>query len=89
MALCRHSSDNRPMAKPIPRLSPDQIKRVIATAFDDLPPYNKVLQEFAITQGELVQLMKRELTSPAYKLWVAQGKGFKKPTAKSTFPHGR
>ena len=77
------------MAKPIPRLSSEQIKRVIAVAFEDLPPYNLVLQEFAITQGELVQLMKRELTSPAYKLWAAQGKGIKKPTARSTFPHGR
>ena len=77
------------MAKPIPRLSPDQIKRVIVTAFEDKPPYNKVLQEHAISEGELLQLMKRELTSPAYKLWVAQGKGVKKPTVKSTFPHGR
>ena len=38
------------MAKPIPRLSPDQIKRVIATAFEDKPPYNKVLQDTKVEQ---------------------------------------
>ncbi|MCX2862242.1 DUF2805 domain-containing protein [Paucibacter sp. PLA-PC-4] len=77
------------MAKPIPRLSREQIDAVIKTAWDDTPPYNKVLMQHAIGQGELVQLMKRELTSSAYKLWAAQGKGVKPPKAKSTWPHGR
>ncbi|MEJ6001347.1 DUF2805 domain-containing protein [Paucibacter sediminis] len=77
------------MAKPIPRLSPDEIQRIIATAFTDRPPYNKVLMEHGLGQGELVQLMKRELTSSAYKLWAAQGKGVKAPTKKAQWPHGR
>lgn len=77
------------MAKPIPRLSRDQIDAVIKTAWDDTPPYSKVLMQHAIGQGELVQLMKRELTSSAYKLWAAQGKSAKPPKAKSTWPHGR
>ncbi|WP_397534788.1 DUF2805 domain-containing protein [Roseateles sp.] len=77
------------MAKTIPRLSPDEIQRVIQTAFADRPPYNRVLMEHGLGQGELVQLMKRELTSSAYKLWVAQGKGVKAPTTKAKWPHGR
>ncbi len=77
------------MAKPIPRLSPDEIQRVIATAFADRPPYHRVLMEHGLGQGELVQLMKRELTPSAYKLWVAQGKGAKQAPRKSTWPHGR
>lgn len=77
------------MAKPIPRLSPDEIQRVIQTAFADRPPYNRVLMEHGLGQGELVQLMKRELSSSAYKLWAAQGKGAKAPTAKAKWPHGR
>jgi len=63
------------MAKPIPRLTPDEIKQVIATAFDDRPPYSKVLHQHGLLPGPLVQLLKRELTPSAYKLFVARGKG--------------
>lgn len=77
------------MAKPIPRLSPDEIQRVIKTAFADRPPYQRVFMEHGLGQGELVQLMKRELTPTAYKTWAAQGKAVKPAKVKSTFPHGR
>lgn len=77
------------MAKTAPRLSPEEIKRVIATAFDDVPPYGRVMLEHGIGHGELVALLKRELTPAAYKLWAARGKAAKKPTKKSTWPHGR
>lgn len=77
------------MAKPIPRLSADQIQAIIATAWTDLPPYNKVLMAHGLGQGELVQLMKRELSSTAYKQWAAQGKTVKAPTRKAQWPYGR
>jgi len=77
------------MAKPIPRLSAEEIKRVIATAWTDLPPYSKVLMEHGLGQGELVQLMKRELSPTAYKQWAAQGKGVKAPTRKAQWPYGK
>ncbi|HEY1091082.1 MAG TPA: DUF2805 domain-containing protein [Burkholderiaceae bacterium] len=77
------------MAKPIPKLSPEQIKAIVATAWDDLPPYHKVQLEHAIGPGELTALMKRELSSTAYKMWAARAKVAKKPTAKGTFPYGR
>lgn len=77
------------MAKPAPKLSPDEAKRVVATAFDDTPPYNKVLLTHGIGHGELVALMKRELTPTAYKLWAAKSKAAKGPTKKATWPHGR
>ncbi len=77
------------MAKLPPRLSPEQRKAVVATAWDDLPPYSKVLMEHAISPGELVALMKRELTPAAYKLWAAKAKTAKAPTVKAKWPHGR
>ncbi len=77
------------MAKPIPRLSPDEISAVIKTAWDDRPPYNKVLMQHGLGAGELVQLMKRELSSSAYKEWAARAKGVKAPTVKAKWPHGR
>ena len=77
------------MAKPAPKLSPEEIKRVIATAFEDIPPYTKVLLLHDIGHGALVALLKRELTPAAYKLWSARGRASKGPTKKATWPHGR
>ncbi len=45
------------MAKPIPRLLPAEIARVIATAWDDHPPFNAVLVQHGLTEGQLVQLL--------------------------------
>jgi uncharacterized protein (TIGR03643 family) len=61
-----------PMAKPVPRLTAAQIERIIATAWDDKPPFNAVLMAHGLTEGQLVQLLKRELTSNAYKVWTAR-----------------
>ncbi len=60
------------MAKPVPRLTPAEIARVIATAWDDRPPFDAVLMQHGLTQGQLVQLLKRELTPNAFKLWMAR-----------------
>jgi uncharacterized protein (TIGR03643 family) len=65
----------RRMAKPIPRLSPADIERIIATAWDDRPPFNAVLMNHGLTEGQLVQLLKRELTPNAFKLWQARARG--------------
>ncbi|MFT7722420.1 MAG: DUF2805 domain-containing protein [Roseateles sp.] len=77
------------MAKTAPRLSAEATRRVIATAWDDAPPYPRVLLEHGIGHGELVALLKRELTPAAYKLWAARGKAAKAPTKRATWPHGR
>ena len=67
------------MAKPIPRLTPEEIQRVIATAWDDKPPFYKVMLQHGLSQGPLVQLLKRELTPNAFKLWTARALGGKGP----------
>ncbi len=58
------------MAKPAPRLSSEQIQAVIATAWDDHPPFNAVLLQHGLNEGQVVSLLKRELTPNAYKVWV-------------------
>jgi uncharacterized protein (TIGR03643 family) len=63
------------MAKPIPRLTPAEIARVIEVAWDDRPPFNAVLMSHGLTQGQVVQLLKRELTPNAFKLWSARYRG--------------
>lgn len=77
------------MAKAAPKLDAETTKRVIATAWEDRPPYNQVMLEHGIDHGQLVALLKRELTPAAYKLWAAKGKAAKGPTKRSTWPHGR
>jgi uncharacterized protein (TIGR03643 family) len=67
----------RRMAKPVPRLSAADIARVIATAWVDEPPFNQVLMRHGLTPGQLVQLLKRELTPSAFKLWNARTRGGK------------
>jgi len=63
------------MVKPLPRLSPDDIQRIIAVAWDDRPPFHQVLMQTGLGPGQLVQLLKRELTPSAYKTWVARYSG--------------
>ena len=63
------------MAKPIPRLSPTEIEAVIKTAWDDRPPFRAVLMQHGLEPGQVVQLLKRELTANAFKVWTARSKG--------------
>ena len=63
------------MAKPVPRLSAEEIQRVIATAWDDRPPFAAVLRTHGLSPGQVVQLLKRELTPNAFKIWKARTQG--------------
>ncbi|CAN5901413.1 hypothetical protein BH11PSE8_BH11PSE8_43630 [soil metagenome] len=58
------------MAKPIPRLSASDIAQIIESAWHDHPPFANMLMRHGVTEGQLVQLLKRELTPSAYKLWA-------------------
>jgi uncharacterized protein (TIGR03643 family) len=60
------------MAKPVPRLSPTDLARVLEIAWADPDPLNRLLFSHGLTEGQVIQLMKRELSSPAYKLWSQQ-----------------
>jgi len=58
------------MAKTVPPLSAEQIERAIQVAWDDRPPFNRVLRECGLSHGQVVQLLKRELTPNAFKVWT-------------------
>ena len=57
------------MAKTVPNLTTEQIARTIEVAWDDRPPFNRVLRECGLSHGQVVQLLKRELTPNAFKTW--------------------
>jgi uncharacterized protein (TIGR03643 family) len=70
------------MARPIPRLTPEEIRSVIALAWDDRPPFNAVVNRHGLTAGHVVQLLRRELTPNAFKMWMARTRAPKAaPTA--------
>lgn len=60
------------MARPLPRLSPPEIAAVIATAWDDKPPFHAVLAQHGLNAGQVVQLLKQQLTPNAFKVWKAR-----------------
>ena len=55
-------------------MSAEQIQEVIAVAWDDRPPFAAVLRSHGLSPGQVVQLLKRELTPNAYKTWIARTK---------------
>lgn len=63
------------MAKPVPRLSAEEIQRIIATAWDDRPPFDAVLRAHGLNPGQVVALLRRELTPNAFKVWTARSRG--------------
>jgi uncharacterized protein (TIGR03643 family) len=65
-------AQNQPMAKTVPPLTPAQVARAIEVAWDDRPPFNMVLRECGLSHGQVVQLLKRELTPNAFKVWNAR-----------------
>ncbi len=60
------------MAKAVPRLSPEELASVIAIAWDDKPPFPEVLRRHGLSPGQIVQLLKRELTPNAFRVWTAR-----------------
>ena len=72
------------MAKPVPRLSAAEIAQIIEVAWDDRPPFRAVLLSHGLAPGQVVQLLKRELTPNAFKLWTARTRAA--PTAPKAAP---
>ena len=73
------------MAKRIPLLTAEEIERIIAVAWDDRPPFHAVLHSHGLMPGQIVQLLKRELTPNAFKVWTARtrrGPAQSPPTAR-------
>lgn len=74
------------MARPLPRLTAAEIERVIATAWDDRPPFNAVLMQHGLAPGQVVQLLKKELTPNAFKVWTARTRGAVLPASPPARP---
>ena len=71
------------MAKPAPCLTSAEIARVIETAWDDRPPFNAVLLQHGLNEGQVVSLVERELTPNAYKVWLQRVGALRGPPGKT------
>ncbi len=58
-------------------LTPEDIDRVIAMAWEDRTPFSAIEFQFDLTEAEVIKLMKRELKLSSWKRWRARVQGRK------------
>lgn len=58
-------------------LSPEDIDRVIAMAWEDRTPFSAIEFQFGLTEAEVIKLMKQELKLSSWKRWRARVQGRK------------
>ena len=58
-------------------LTPEEIDRVIAMAWEDRTPFEAIEYQFGLTEAEVIKLMKQELKLSSWKRWRARVQGRK------------
>lgn len=53
----------------MPELSPANVSRVVEMAWEDRTPFEAILTTYGLTEAEVIQLMRRELSTSAFKRW--------------------
>ncbi len=77
------------MAKPVPHLTQEEIARAIEIVWDDKPPFRAAMTRLGLTSGQVVQLMKRELTPAAFRFWTARTRSAAAPARAPARPAPR
>ena len=54
---------------PSGELTRGQIDRVIMMAWEDRTSFDAIRDQFGLTPGEVVKLMRREMTANSFKMW--------------------
>ncbi len=71
-------------------LKPEQIDRVIQMAWEDRTTFDAIEQQFGISPGEVIHLMRAQLKPSSFRLWRARTSGrVTKHLAKRSFKVGR
>lgn len=55
-----------------PAMSPSDISRVIEMAWEDRTPFEAIEMQFGLNESAVIELMRRELRRPSFKLWRAR-----------------
>lgn len=51
------------------KMNDKEIDRIIEMAWEDRTPFEAIEFQFGISEGQVIQLMRRELKSSSFKLW--------------------
>jgi uncharacterized protein (TIGR03643 family) len=52
-----------------PTLSPDQISNIIRLAWEDRTSFEEIAERTGLKEGEVIELMRRELKPSSFRLW--------------------
>jgi uncharacterized protein (TIGR03643 family) len=67
-----------------------QIDRIIEMAWEDRTPFEAILQQFGLPEGEVIKLMRREMKPSSWRMWRARVQGrATKHQVKSAVDDGR
>lgn len=58
-------------------LTSTEIDRIIQMAWEDRTSFDAIRQQFGLTPGEVIALMRREMKPSSFKLWRARTVGRK------------
>jgi uncharacterized protein (TIGR03643 family) len=61
--------------KKIKELSPEDVDRIIEMAWEDRTPFDAILSQFGVTEGETIELMRRNMKHSSFKMWRARVQG--------------
>lgn len=71
-------------------LTEQQIDRIIEMAWEDRTPFEAILQQFGLPEGEVIKLMRREMKPSSWRMWRARVQGrATKHQVKSAVDDGR
>lgn len=77
-------------SQPHPNLLQRDIDRIIQMAWEDRTTFDVIKVQFGLTPGEVIALMRREMTPSSFKMWRERTGGRKtKHAAKRSFKVGR
>lgn len=61
--------------KKIKELNAEEIDRIIEMAWEDRTPFDAIKAQFGISEGETIEIMRRNMKRSSFKMWRARVQG--------------
>lgn len=79
-----------PRNRPVESLAESDIDRIVQMAWEDRTSFDAIRQQFGLTPGEVIELMRREMKPSSFRMWRMRTVGRKtKHVALRGFEVGR
>lgn len=56
-------------------LTTEDIDRIIEMAWEDRTPFDAILAQFGVSEGETIEIMRRNMRQSSFKMWRARVQG--------------